>query len=463
MSRPESFRSRADEEFEAAFLGAPVRRDPVSRDQAPAPVRTEKSASEAMVQPAGASRGQGKRLFHDTTPLAEVKTASADISPTESALDLPGRPTSRHPALGGGTAPVSGSDVGQLPGPDTKPMVQSTAPESGKRAPAPSAREVTQGILKALLGKGRKGPVPSAPVPTPPAAAAKADLREAQPANDGRDRMSFTTSGVNGSELHTGYSREKAASVLRCVGVPPALVGEDSVLWEAVSEKLAAAMPLDESTYIARDDTHPMALWTQLGARYGDEWLSWDLETVQQTLSADTGVEPSSSTMNKIAALQLVTSKPELAHGDWHIFEKIAVAFNGGAPRLTLIEELSPEEMAFAASVLRMIAPDPRPVDGWQFSRDMEKYCAARLYDAGIVIAPPELGFCDTELKRVVGQDKEPLRKSAMALYVSALAGKEPRDIDQDAPPPEFVQAARLMRIHAYVLDKIDDLVRQAL
>lgn len=462
MTRPESFRSRADEEFESAFLGAPVRREP--RTSPPTP-RAEKTseAMEAAVQPVGVTRGTGKRLFHDTTPLAEVKMASADISPVDSAIDMPGRPTARHPALGGGTGVISGSDVGQLPPADTKPMQQSTAPETGKRAPAPSARAVTDGILKSLLNKGRKGQVPGSPVPVPPATAAKVDTRETQPANDGRDRMSFTTSGVNGSELHTGYSREKAAGVLRCVGVPANLVGEGSVLWEAVSEKLAAAASIDESAYFGRDDTHPMALWTQLGSRYGDEWLTWDLETIQQTLAADVGVEPSSSTMNKVAALQMVTTKPELVHSDWHLFEKIAVAFNGGAPRLTLIEDLSPEEMAFAASVMRMIAPDPRPVDGWQFSVDMQKYCAARLYDAGMVIAPPELGFCDAELKRVVGQDREPLRKSAMAMYVSALAGKEPRDIDTEAPPPEFVQAARLMRIHAYVLDKIDDLVRQAL
>lgn len=481
MSRGESFKSRADDDFTSHFMGqsrpegapdglvitegpfaAPVS-DPISfrrhqmSNEAPNTAgtyakRARAPEAEAVVTPVG---GPVR-----VSPAPEVKTAASDISPTMSNLDLPGRPVSRPEVSGRGVSSMSGSDVGHLPPPDTKPMALSTAPETGKRAPAVNAKQVTQTILKTL---GRRGPVPAIAVPVQNAPGASGDLSDKQPANDGRDRMSMTHSGVNGSELHTGYSREKVGSVLRAVGAPSTLVTEDSILWLAACEKMAAVADAgDAGDYVTRDDTHPMALFNHLGTRYGTEWLDWDLEVIQQTLADDLGRDPATSTMNKIAALKMLTNKPERVYSDWHVFEKVAVAFDGASPRLTLIEDLSPEQMAFAASVMRMAAPDPRPVDGWQFSTDMNKYCAARLFDAGLVLAPPELGFCDSELANLASDQTE-LRKAAMSLYADALRGKEPKDIDQDQPPPDFVQAARLMRIHAYVLDKIDDLVRQAL
>lgn len=494
MSRGEPFASRADDDFTSYLLGsqrpagapasvvitegpfaAPVsdpvafRRHQMSTNETPTAGTYAKRARAneeggAVVTPAGT----GSRA----APAPSVKQASAELSPIDASLDLPGQRLARPEAMRGGTAPVTGSDVGSIPGANTDPMVLSQAPDTGVRGPKPStARAVTAKIL-ASIGKRTKGDVPSTPMvrPETQGALVDANILDLQPANDGRDRMSMTVSGINGSELNTGYSREpasntKVGAVLKAVGVPPSLVGEESVLWAAVQEKVAAvaAQTDDAAAYIARDDTHPMALFTQLGARYGDEWLTWDLETIQQTLATDLGREPSTATMNKIAALQLLTAKPAAVYSDWHLFEKIAVAFDGAAPRLALIEDLSPEQMSFAASVMRMTAPDPRPVSGWTFAPDMQKYCAARLFDAGLVVAPPELGFCDAELQKLVGADAEPLRKLSMTMYLSALKGREPRDIDQEHPPAEFVQAARLMRIHAYVLDKIDDLVRQAL
>ncbi len=481
MSRGEAFKSRADDEFAAALTGqrrppgapsglvitegpfaTPVadpiafRRHQMSEDSAPATGTYAKRAHVVDAAEAAVVSAVGGPMR--VTPAPEVKTAAAS---DDNNSDGPGR-VSRPEVISRGSSPIQGSDVGELPPADTRPMTLSTAPEKGKRAPAPSAKQVTQNILKTL---GRRGPVPASDlsVSRAPTGAGDGDARDKQPANDGRDRMSLTNSGPNGAELHTGFSREKVGTVLRAVGAPASMVTEDSILWSAACEKIAAVVEDDDAgDYVTRDDTHPMALFTHLGTRYGDEWLGWDLEVVQQTLAADLGRDPSTATMNKIAALQLLTKKPETVYGDWHVFEKVAVAFDGAAPRLTLIEDLSPEQMAFAASVMRMAAPDPRPVAGWTFSRDMQKYCAARLFDAGLIVAPPELGFCDAELA-TLASEQGALRKAAMTMYAAALRGKEPRDIDQDAPPADFVQAARLMRIHAYVLDKIDDLVRQAL
>lgn len=392
--------SRADAEFTSWLMQSP---------------QAHRAAAATIVPEAGPPPVVKKHFFAE-------KKADTEITPTEA--NLP-EATRKAPLQGGGVTRFD-NDIGNLPGPDMRPMLMSTAPEKGKRAPAPNARAVAAGIVESLRRR-----VPASPVPAAPVARGVPD----------------------------DLSLNKISSVLRAVGAPPALVTEQSVLWSAACEKIASAGEEKElGDMISGDDAHPVALFMSLGQRYGDEWLSWDLEVVQTTLAGDVGQEPSSATMNKVAALKMLVNKPDSAYTDWYAFEKMAVAFDGGAPRLSMIEDLAPEQMAMAASVIRMISGHTGVSQ--PFSPEMKKYCAARLFDAGFVVAPPELGFCDEDLAQITGDPD--LRKKSLAMYAQALAGTEPRDIDQDLPPADFVQAARLMRVHAYVLGKVDDLIRQA-
>jgi hypothetical protein len=341
---------------------------------------------------------------------------------------------------------LRGMDVETMP-PATGigPHSSTSAPGTGKKGPAPvpapTAKAVSNQILATL--KGKRGKVPSSPVPQAPASAgAEPEKPKAKEPDAGRD-------------MNRVAMPAKTAAVLRAVGVPPQLVSEDSVLFAAVTEKIAAvsAVDVDDSVYVTRDDWHPFAIWTKLASRFGDEWLGWDTETIQETLRQETGAEPSPVTMNKIAALKLVSSKPQEFGADWQVFEKVCLAFDGQSPRISLIEDLTPEQMAMGLSSVRMITAAPIT-----FTPELQKYCAARLFDAGFVLAPPELGFCDAELQKMIPIESANLRKAAMALYGDALQGKEPKDVDET---PEIIQAGRVLRVHAYVLDRVDDVIRQ--
>lgn len=250
-------------------------------------------------------------------------------------------------------------------------------------------------------------------------------------------------------------SSDKMDRVINACGLVRSMLSEDNVFIQAVNEKIASVgAEADEFAYLSRSDVHPMALFSMLGQRYGDEWLDWELEVIKSTVTDDTGQEPSDDVMNKVASIKIVINDIDRIKSDWHVFEKVAVAMNGRAPRMVLIEDLSPEQMAFAASVIRMIEGQAKTA----YSHDMEVYCAARLFDSGMVMAPSELGFCDKELVKLC-PDSEGIRKEAIDYYGRTLNGDDLAGVDQESAG--FIQTSRLMRVHAYVLDKTDDLIRQ--
>lgn len=391
-----------------------------------------------------------RQRFHADDSRSEL-AKTADIAPGGG-----NTPTHVDPqSIVGGTNVVMGSDVGQLPGAVTdaaKPAAGVSAKGQRGPPPAPDAKAVAAGIILAMRGrksapaKPRSSPMPTAVQPAGTAPSAGDDGRDA----GSQDRVTMALPPASGD-----MDRRKTA--MAAIGLPAALVAAGSIVDQAVWAKLAevdAADPGDHAAaYVTRDDVHPMALWTMLCTRYDQDWLTWDLEVVKATLAADLGREPRDSVMNKIAAMQMLTRQPVEFYKDWHVFEKLCLAFDGQAPRLTLIEELSPEQMALGVSVARMVAkPD-------EFDAGLKKYCAVRLFDAGLMAAPPELGFCDAQLQTMIPGDQQPLRQAGLDVYTQALAGKETRPTAED--DPAFIQAARLLRIHAYVLDKIDDLVRQ--
>jgi hypothetical protein len=129
----------------------------------------------------------------------------------------------------------------------------------------------------------------------------------------------------------------------------------------------------------------------------------------------------------------------------WQAFEKISVSLNDHQPSMTDTEDLDPEEMANAVTVVRKLAGDG------DFSHEVESYVAARLFDSGLVVAPPQLAFADEKLASLVKDDG--LRKKVILAYAAAV--KSDSDLPESDDPVD-IQVARLVRSHVYVLDRLN-------
>ena len=200
-----------------------------------------------------------------------------------------------------------------------------------------------------------------------------------------------------------------------------------------------------DAEYLVRGDVHPLKLVAMLDDFFGGEWRDWEPETIQSSLAKEAGAQPDDGVMNKIMAVKIAMRRPDVFFDRWQAFEKISVSLNDHQPSMTDTEDLDPEEMANAVTVVRKLAGDG------DFSQEVESYVAARLFDSGLVVAPPQLAFADEKLASLVKDDE--LRKKVILAYAAAVRS------DSDLPEsddPVDIQVARLVRSHVYVLDRLN-------
>lgn len=116
-------------------------------------------------------------------------------------------------------------------------------------------------------------------------------------------------------------------------------------------------------------------------------WLDWEPETIRE-LKVD-GKPLDEVTANQVLALQVALSAQTVDgdlgaffyFDDWHVFEKIVVAFNGEVPDFADIEECEPFEIHRAINQFSEIFPVT-------FTEDVAKYIAASYATANIVHCP---------------------------------------------------------------------------
>lgn len=208
----------------------------------------------------------------------------------------------------------------------------------------------------------------------------------------------------------------------------------------SVLEKTASS----DNEYLVRGDVHPLKLVAMLDDFFGGEWRDWEPETIGASLAKEAGAQPGDAVMNKIMAVKIAFRRPDVFFDRWQAFEKIAVSLNDHVPSMSDTEDLDPDEMANAVTIVRKIAGDG------DFSPEVESYVAARLYDSGMVVAPPQLSFADARLGELVRDDV--LRKKVILAYAQAV--KSDGDISESEDPVD-IQVARLVRTHVYVLDRL--------
>lgn len=272
---------------------------------------------------------------------------------------------------------------------------------------------------------------------------------------DNHEKSSWTGSGPEAA-LHDDYSkvgaldRDMAYELLKLAGVPGQYqLADDSALFRlaaSAAEMVKSASDIIE--YLQRDDVHPLKLVAELEDALGPEWSDWEPETIRQTVVKEAGVEPSDDVMAKVMAVKIVLARPDRFFDDAHAFEKISVALNDQTPIMNAVEDVPVEWLSNAVTVVEKLA------GGGDFSPEVTKYVAARLFDQGYVVAPPKLAFADRELGGMVGNDD--LRHKVILAYPRAL-NAQGLDAPGDADTPVEVQVRRLVRNHAYVLDRIEE------
>lgn len=272
---------------------------------------------------------------------------------------------------------------------------------------------------------------------------------------DNTQTSSWTGSGPQAA-LH--YDHQKVGGLadqkmiqglLNLAGVPPSPLPDTCLLMRKAANVAVMNKEASGVEYFTRPDVHPLKLVAELGDSLGDDWTEWEPETIRETLIKEAGIEPSDDVMSKIMAVKIVLARPEVFFDSWVAMEKISVALNDQAPAMGIVEDVPVEWLSNAVTIVQKLAGDG------DFTPETTKYVAARLFDQGYVVAPPLLRFADDELGEKVANDA--LRKKVILAYAKALKA-------EDAPDGEdvvSVQVTRLLRNHAYVLDKLDESMAQ--
>ncbi len=269
---------------------------------------------------------------------------------------------------------------------------------------------------------------------------------------DYHQKSSWTGSGPQAA-LHDDYSKvgevdsDLVAGVLEFAAVPIPLVGPTSFIMTKAAEAALFTKEATADDYLSRIDVHPLKVVAELTDMMGEEWTEWEPETIRETLEKEAGIEPSDDVMNKVMAVKIVLARPDRFYDDWHAFEKISVALNDCSPIMGTVEDVPVEWLSNSVAIIEKIAA---PGD---FSPEVKKYTAARLFDQGYVIAPPKLAFANAELGGLVNNDD--MRKEVILAYKEALASKD--DPENLRETPVNIQVARLMRNHTYVMEKMEE------
>lgn len=144
-------------------------------------------------------------------------------------------------------------------------------------------------------------------------------------------------------------------------------------------------------------------------------------------------------------ALHLVPS----FYWDAIVFEKTAVAFDGCCPHPDILEEASPQQLAWATEEAAWILRRSKE-HAWEFQHEPRAYAGVVLARAGFVLAPEPLSFAQIALDRET-------RDHALRDDVAARWSRVSKDHLQQLSLGEDrvdVQIARLAAVELHVRER---------
>jgi hypothetical protein len=178
-----------------------------------------------------------------------------------------------------------------------------------------------------------------------------------------------------------------------------------------------------------------LALFELLNRDHGQAWWDWEPETLAATLHADHDIDVTPQVANVLGALQ-VTVKTNAPFEHWHVFEKVAHAFNFS---VVDFDQLQPHELHDVALALKVLAT-VRPRQGYE--PEVAAYIAACAMTGGVVYLPAPMfpPACQGFLNKLGNN--------------MALLARVERCWPKSAPPGDealAIQIARLSEVREYI------------
>lgn len=283
------------------------------------------------------------------------------------------------------------------------------------------------------------------------------------------DQDTFT-SGRNASpwaELERGKSFSKLAAPAPQQPAPqqpaPRTSGWDDLMRPAPQPQVQQApAPLPPQvnpleSMVRDDSTNAVALLFHITRHLGsDEWIAWELETIEEMLSRD-GFNLTPINVDKLMAAKVVMNS-EAYFRSARAFEKVTVAWSNRAVDMGMMQPVSMAEMV---AVRLLIATHLRA--DVEFSDEVAQFVAASAIDQGFALLPAPLEFASVPFVNMV------LRQHgnvgfALAEQVSDAYGKLDRTSDSTLlrsflglSETVSVQCQRLLRIESYAQDALED------
>lgn len=180
-------------------------------------------------------------------------------------------------------------------------------------------------------------------------------------------------------------------------------------------------------------ESNPVALVNDLRKRYQMDWLTWEPETLWETLEEE--IHP--IIKDKIMAIRVLMDSDGFWN-EWEIFEKVCAAFNSREVNFTLMEDLSVGELALGVALSRKFKNQ-------DFSDEVKAYIAAQAVEDGYARLPKQLDFAQEYLTNSV-------KDTPAEELVPKLENPEKIEVT-DEENPLHVQAGLLQAIHSYVKD----------
>jgi len=198
-------------------------------------------------------------------------------------------------------------------------------------------------------------------------------------------------------------------------------------------------------------DAHPIALSVGLEKKYGNQWRTWEPETLESTLGYD-GFDVRPINFEKVMAARAILCENGSApfYTEPNVFEKVVLAFNGTHPRFVEVQEVPVNAIAFAVSTIE------NHLKKGVFGEKVAAYVAARCREHGFLFPPLPLAFCEPYLEEHIDPH---LKKKAFENYINVIQKDGKRNKDEE--DVASVQVEKHLGISAYLLLQQDRLARQ--
>lgn len=160
---------------------------------------------------------------------------------------------------------------------------------------------------------------------------------------------------------------------------------------------------------------------------YGFDALSWDPDTLWLEIHDDHGVAVSHTIKNRIQAF-ITALTSDAPYRQWEVFEQLGHAFNLQPSDFSLVDILSPEEIAWTVAELALLG---EPDEAW--SSEVKGYIRHVFYDNGYYEVPDYLSFCDLNRRARSPdrfedvtdqeiQDEQTIREYRLKAYVGLMS-----------------------------------------